>query len=248
MHAWSNNKNANKRGTGKKFLGICHAPKLAAGEDGTTDPEKSCRYCKDTGHELKNCPRLAARNEFLAAQQPQQQGRLNWKLLFPRVMDTGEDSTQNVPSAAKFEDLLRTLTNNAVSSETMQCVLNIAVSQYPSISMEISGQKIPSLLDSESMVMLIREGYFKKHILPLLNKTTGNLTKANSLFWLSAANNEVMLVSKYFEANVMLLGFTVSNVGFLVVKDPNTLLEPQHNTQLPGVIGVTWSDLGVRIC
>ena len=32
----------------------------------------------------------------------------------------------------------------------------------------------------------------------------------------------------------MLLGFTVPNVGFLVVKDPNTLLEPHHNTQLPG--------------
>ena len=45
-----------------------------------------------------------------------------------------------------------------------------------------------------------------------------------------------MLVSKYFEADVTLLGFTVPNVGFLVVKDPNNLLEPQYNTQLQGVI------------
>ena len=117
---------------------------------------------------------------------------------------------------------------------TKQHVLNRAVSKCPSISMEILGQKIPSLLDSGSMVMLIHEGHFKKHVLPLLNKTNGDLTEAHSLFQLSAANNEVMPVSKYFEADVMLLGFKVPNVGFLVVKDPNTLLEPQHNTQLIG--------------
>ena len=45
-----------------------------------------------------------------------------------------------------------------------------------------------------------------------------------------------MPVSKYFEADVTLLGFTIPHVGFLMVKDPNTLLEPQHSTQLPGVI------------
>ena len=53
-----------------------------------------------------------------------------------------------------------------------------------------------------------------------------------------------MLVSKYFEANVTLLGFTVPDVGFLVVKDPHTLLEPQHNTQLLSVIGCNLIRLG----
>ena len=154
------------------------------------------------------------------------------------------DPKQNFSSAAKFEDMLRTLTNNAVSSETKQCVLNRAVSECLSISMEILGQKISSLLDSGSMVTLIREGHFMKYILPLLNKNAGDLTKAHSLFWLSAANNEVMPVSKYFEADVTLLGFKVPNVGFLVVKDPNTLLEPYHNTQLPGVIGCNLIHLG----
>ena len=43
-----------------------------------------------------------------------------------------------------------------------------------------------------------------------------------------------MLVLKYFEADVNLLGFKIPHVGFLVVKDPNTLFEPQHNTQLLG--------------
>ena len=46
-----------------------------------------------------------------------------------------------------------------------------------------------------------------------------------------------MPVSRYFEADIKLLGFLVPCIGFLIVKDPNTLLEPQHSTQLPGVIG-----------
>ena len=53
-----------------------------------------------------------------------------------------------------------------------------------------------------------------------------------------------MPVSRYFEADVTLLGFTIPHVGFLVIKDPNTLLEPQHNTQLPGVIGCNLICLG----
>ena len=138
--------------------------------------------------------------------------------------------------AAKFEEIFQTLMNHAVSFKTKQRVLNRAVSQCPSITIDILGQKKPYLLDSGSMVMLIHEGYFIKNILPLLKRSAGNLTEAHSLFQLSAANNEVMPVSRYFEADVTLLGFTIPHVGFLVVKDPNSLLKPQHSTQLPGVI------------
>ena len=87
------------------------------------------------------------------------------------------------------------------------------------------------------MVMLIKKGYFTKNILPLLQIPAGDLTEAHPLFLLSATNNEVMPVSKYFEADVTLLGFRVPWVGFLMVKDPNVLLTSQHSTQLPGVIG-----------
>ena len=58
------------------------------------------------------------------------------------------------------------------------------------------------------------------------------------------ANNGAMPVSKYFEADINLLGFRVLKVGFLVVKDSNTLLEPQHAMQLPGVIGCNLIGLG----
>ena len=40
------------------------------------------------------------------------------------------------------------------------------------------------------MVMLIREAYFNKHILPLLCGSVEELAEAYSLFRLSAANNQ----------------------------------------------------------
>ena len=110
--------------------------------------------------------------------------------------------------------------------------------------MDLLGQKVPSLLDS--IVTLICEGYFIKNIMPLLNKSTGELAKAHSLFWLSAMNNEVMPVSKYFEADVILLGFRIPWVRFLVLKDSNVLLEPSTALNYQGSLGVTCSGLGAR--
>ena len=90
----------------------------------------------------------------------------------------------------------------------------------------------------------MHEGYFTQNIQPLLGKSSGKLAKAHSMFRLSATNNEVMPVLKYFEADVTLLGFRILRVGFLVVKDPNVLLEPQYSTQLLGVIGCNLIWLG----
>ena len=53
-----------------------------------------------------------------------------------------------------------------------------------------------------------------------------------------------MPVLKYFEADVTILGFHIPTVGFLVVKDPNTVLESQHSTQSPRVIGCNLIWLG----
>ena len=136
----------------------------------------------------------------------------------------------------RFESILKTLTSNVVLSETKQCILKRAVLQCPSITMEFFGLKVPSLLDLGSMVMLIHKTYFNKHISPLLHGTVEELAEAHLLFWLSATNNQDMPVSKYFKADVTILGFCIPSIGSLVVKDPNTVLEPQHSTQSPGVI------------
>ena len=68
-------KSTRTNGQGKQpFLGKRQPSQLSAGIDGTTDPEKSCRYCKDMGHELRNCLRLQAREAFLARKEKQNSG------------------------------------------------------------------------------------------------------------------------------------------------------------------------------
>ena len=125
----------------------------------------------------------------------------------------------------------------------MLCLANqTAYSKKGSFRMSIHCYGIPR--SKSSMVTLIHETYFNKHILPLLHGTVEELAEAHSLFQLSAANNQDMPVSKYFEADVTILGFRVPSVGFLVVKDPKTVLEPQHSTQSPGVIGCNLIWLG----
>ena len=121
--------------------------------------------------------------------------------------------------------------------ETKQRVMKRAVSTCPTVNLNVQGREVPSLMDSGSMVTLVQEGYFEKNILPMLKTLLGELSAAHLLFKLSAATNGVMPVSRYFKVDVNLLGFRIPKVGFLVIKDPNILLEPQCSTQLPSVIG-----------
>ena len=45
----------NKTNSGSKFIGIPRPPKPSAGVHRSLDNNLTCRYCKDTGHELENC-------------------------------------------------------------------------------------------------------------------------------------------------------------------------------------------------
>ena len=62
--------NFNKRYTqhqSKPYAGIPQPPECSAGKDGTTNPEQSCWYCKDTRHELPNCLQLQKKKDLEAA-------------------------------------------------------------------------------------------------------------------------------------------------------------------------------------
>ena len=43
---------------GKPYLGKTKQPQITKGLDSTTDPNLTCRYCKDSGHKLDNCKKL----------------------------------------------------------------------------------------------------------------------------------------------------------------------------------------------
>ena len=71
-----NTSSPNTRPGSQPFQGKRRPSQLLAGIDGTTDPEKSCNYCKDMGHWIGNCLRLQARKAFLKKQE-EQAGGLN---------------------------------------------------------------------------------------------------------------------------------------------------------------------------
>ena len=55
-----------------------HRPsQCSPGRDGTTDPQLSCCYCKDMGHNIGNCAQLKSRQDFLAHEQALKEGELN---------------------------------------------------------------------------------------------------------------------------------------------------------------------------
>ena len=70
-----------------KFLGKACEPVIAAGKDGTIDLEKSCKYCKDMGHDIDNCLHLQKRKAFLSHQS---QSREWVKLKAPTFKGQGE--------------------------------------------------------------------------------------------------------------------------------------------------------------
>ena len=122
------------------------------------------------------------------------------------------DPTVPPSPSSQFDEMFHTLASNSVSLETKQR----AICNCPSVTLDIQGKGVPSLLDLGSMVTLIWEGYFEKNILPLLKTSPGELIKH--------------------------LGFSVPHMGFLVVKDPNTLIEPHCSAQLLGIIGCDMSN------
>ena len=95
------------------------------------------------GHELGNCCEAKSQKRVPSSSRATQE----WvKLKTPVSQGHGyrgagkvDPQSTSIP-AAKFEEILQTLTNNAVSFETKQRILNKAVSRCPSISIEILGQ------------------------------------------------------------------------------------------------------------
>ena len=67
------------RDQGKPFLGTNRPTELSKGLDGSLDPNLSCQYCKDTGHEKENCRWLQKKlaHDHLATQEHKTLGNNN---------------------------------------------------------------------------------------------------------------------------------------------------------------------------
>ena len=87
------------------------------------------------------------------------------------------------------------------------------------------GIQIPSLLDLGSDVMLFRQSYFEKHLLPKIQVATSEKAKAHQLFHLTVTNDGQLPVKMYMELDINFFGLKVPNVGVLIIDDPSQVLD-----------------------
>ena len=87
------------------------------------------------------------------------------------------------------------------------------------------GIQIPSLLDSGSDVMLLRQFYFEKHLLPKVQVATSEKAKAHQLFHLMVTNDGQLPVKMYTKLDINFLGIKVPNVGVLIIDDRSQVLD-----------------------
>ena len=62
----------------------------------------------------------------------------------------------------------------------------------------------------------------------------GKKLDAHILFNLTAANDKQIPVKQYIELDVNFMGLKVLNVGFLIIDEPNRVLDKKHHTKSPG--------------
>ena len=56
-------------------------------------------------------------------------------------------------------------------------------------------------------------------------------------FDLTNVNGGAIPLSRYVILDVEFLGLQVSRVRFLIIQNPNEVLDPEHKTRLPGIVG-----------
>ena len=64
----------------------------------------------------------------------------------------------------------------------------------------------------------------------------GQKLDAHILFNLTAANDGQLPIKQYIKLDVNFMGLKVPNVRFLIIAEPNKVLEKKHHTKLPGII------------
>ena len=57
---------------GKPYLGLPREPQVTPGADGSLNPALSCKYCKDTDHDVSNCTKVKRKEALKAATASQQ--------------------------------------------------------------------------------------------------------------------------------------------------------------------------------
>ena len=116
-------------------------------------------------------------------------------------------------------------------------IMKQAVAKCPSIKLKVMGESVPSLLDSGSMVSLMCQDHFKQYFRLQLGSAEGLVADTHHLFDLTSASGGAIPLSRYVELDVEFLGLHVPRLRFLITQNPNKVLDSDHRTRLPGIVG-----------
>ena len=134
-------------------------------------------------------------------------------------------------------DLICQVNNASILAETKMEIMQWTVAKCPKVCISTHRIQIPSLLDSGSKVTLLWQPYFNKYILPKIKLVMGKKANAHSLFRLTVTNDGQMPIKMYIKLDITVLEFKVPNVGVLITEKPYQVLDKEHQTKLPGIVG-----------
>lgn len=119
---------------------------------------------------------------------------------------------------------------------TKKQFLEKAVGQCPEVSVKIGDVSFRCLLDTGSNVSTMTEDFFRNH----LHGEDGDMYCTAKWLKITAANKLPLPYLGYVEVDVEVLGTTVPECGFLIIKDSGTREVGEHapDDSPPGIIGM----------
>ena len=123
------------------------------------------------------------------------------------------------------------------SMQTQFKIMKRTVAKCLSIKLNVVVKSVPSLLDSGSMVSLMWQDHFNIYFRLQLGPAEGSVADIHHLFHLTSASGEAIPLSRFVELDVEFLGLHVPMVRFLITQNPNKVLDPDHRTRLPRIVG-----------
>ena len=111
------------------------------------------------------------------------------KLKSPSAKDQAAGVSDHGPHDTDYEKkLIRLIHSASISAVTKLEIMQCAVARSPKVCISAHGIQIPSLLDSDSDVTLLRQSYFEKHLLPKIQVATSEKAEVHQIFHLTVAN------------------------------------------------------------
>ena len=100
------------------------------------------------------------------------------------------------------EDLIQSIHNPSILAATKLDIIQHAVARSPKVSISAYGIQIPSLLDSGSEVVVLRQSYFDQYLLPKIKSAMSEKADTNQLFNLTVTNDGQLPVKMYTELDI----------------------------------------------